>query len=996
MYLNCHTWFSLRYGTFSEEALCRLAKQLGITSLAITDINNTSACLNFLKIAPEYGIRPLLGIDFRNDDQTLYVGIAKSNKGYRELNQYLSYHLQHKIGFPSRAPYLKDCYFIYPLNQALLFENSLDQHYEKIGVGITTFNRFRFSKFNSSLYRKQLVFCQAVSFRDKKDWNAHRLLRAIDHNTLLSKLESCQQGDENDRMLPMERVKNLFEDFAYILDNTQKLIENCQVSFSFGKGLNQNLSTYGKSRSSDEKLLRRLCKQRLPKRYPDKSQQVEDRLERELNAIIKLGFVSYFLINLDIVEYARKKEYPFIGRGSGANSIVAYILGITNVDPIELDLYFERFINPNRSSPPDFDIDFSWKDREDITRYIFERYQYTALMGTYVRFKERAVARELGKVFGLPKENIDKLSSGNYHPEQLDQLESLVVKYSHYIQGFPNYVSVHSGGILILEVPVTTFTATFLPPKGFPTVQIDMNIAEEVGIHKFDILAQRGLSKITDAIELIRENQPGAKLLDIDDVQKFKNDENINAFLKVGDCMGVFYVESPAMRGLLTKLQTDNYLNLVAASSIIRPGVSSAGMKEEFIKRHRFPEKRKEAHPILYDIMPDTYGVMVYQEDVMKVAHQFAGLDLGDADVLRRGMSGKKTSKGQMEKIAEKFRANCRDRGYDEKLTEEIWTQISSFAGYAFPKGHSASYAIESYQSLYLKCYFPLEFMVAAINNGGGFYNIEVYLQEIRNKGGRVHAPCINRSDHPTVIHGSHIFLGFGYLKELEKKTVQAILETRQFNGIFKSLADFLERINISTEQLAILIKIDAFRFTGKNRYELLWEAYFTSSKQKRITHQERLFKDPVKAFKLPKFEEGDLIRTYDQLELLGFSLDHPFKFLKNKITSKLTICHIRDKLKDSGNLCGQKITIYGSLITIKRTKTSDGKYMYFGTFYDYKFSVFDTVHFPETARKYPIYGKGIYRCTGTLQNELGYLSLTIISIEKMEIMTDPRFIGKY
>ena len=996
MYLNCHTWFSLRYGTFSEEALCRLAKQLGITSLAITDINNTSACLNFLKIAPEYGIRPLLGIDFRNDDQTLYVGIAKSNKGYRELNQYLSYHLQHKIGFPSRAPYLKDCYFIYPLNQALLFENSLDQHYEKIGVGITTFNRFRFSKFNSSLYRKQLVFCQAVSFRDKKDWNAHRLLRAIDHNTLLSKLESCQQGDENDRMLPMERVKNLFEDFAYILDNTQKLIENCQVSFSFGKGLNQNLSTYGKSRSSDEKLLRRLCKQRLPKRYPDKSQQVEDRLERELNAIIKLGFVSYFLINLDIVEYARKKEYPFIGRGSGANSIVAYILGITNVDPIELDLYFERFINPNRSSPPDFDIDFSWKDREDITRYIFERYQYTALMGTYVRFKERAVARELGKVFGLPKENIDKLSSGNYHPEQLDQLESLVVKYSHYIQGFPNYVSVHSGGILILEVPVTTFTATFLPPKGFPTVQIDMNIAEEVGIHKFDILAQRGLSKITDAIELIRENQPGAKLLDIDDVQKFKNDENINAFLKVGDCMGVFYVESPAMRGLLTKLQTDNYLNLVAASSIIRPGVSSAGMKEEFIKRHRFPEKRKEAHPILYDIMPDTYGVMVYQEDVMKVAHQFAGLDLGDADVLRRGMSGKKTSKGQMEKIAEKFRANCRDRGYDEKLTEEIWTQISSFAGYAFPKGHSASYAIESYQSLYLKCYFPLEFMVAAINNGGGFYNIEVYLQEIRNKGGRVHAPCINRSDHPTVIHGSHIFLGFGYLKELEKKTVQAILETRQFNGIFKSLADFLERINISTEQLAILIKIDAFRFTGKNRYELLWEAYFTSSKQKRITHQERLFKDPVKAFKLPKLEEGDLIRTYDQLELLGFSLDHPFKFLKNKITSKLTICHIRDKLKDSGNLCGQKITIYGSLITIKRTKTSDGKYMYFGTFYDYKFSVFDTVHFPETARKYPIYGKGIYRCTGTLQNELGYLSLTIISIEKMEIMTDPRFIGKY
>ncbi|WP_372920636.1 DNA polymerase III subunit alpha, partial [Salegentibacter sp.] len=658
-----------------------------------------------------------------------------------------------------------------------------------------------------------------------------------------------------------------------------------------------------------------------------------------------LNFTPYFLINLDIVEYARSKNFPFIGRGSGANSIVAYIIGITNVDPIELDLYFERFINASRNSPPDFDIDFSWKDRNEVTAYIFKKNENTALLTTYVTFKCRAVARELGKVFGLPKEEIDKLASGYFELGELDETQKLVLRYSALIEGLPNYLSVHSGGIAILDASVYNYCATFLPPKGFRTLQIDMNVCEDVGIHKFDILAQRGLSKITDAIEIIKENQPEARIEDIENIKRFKEDPEINSLLKKGDCMGVFYVESPAMRGLLIKLQTQDYMNLVAASSVIRPGVSSGGMKKEYIQRHRNPEKRKEAHPVLLEIMPDTYGVMVYQEDVMKVAHHFADLNFDDADVLRRGMSGKKYLQEDLLRIKETFRENCLKKGYEEYLIEEVWEQIASFAGYAFPKGHSASYAVESYQSLYLKRYFPLEFMVAALNNGGGFYDVETYLKEIKRCGGNIHPPCINKSDHPTAIYEKDVYLGFGYLKELEIKSIQKILENRQFFGEFSSFDEFIDRVELSIEQLSILLRINAFRFTGIDKHQLLWKAHFKLNKTKPKTSQAVLFTPPHKDYELPEFSYSELIDSYDEIELLSFPLCSRFRLLKYKMQTSVLSAELKTYV-------GKEVSIYGNLITLKRTATTTKRYMYFGTFFDKNDDVFDTVHFPNIAEK--------------------------------------------
>lgn len=985
-YLNCHTRYSLRYGLFSEEKLCQLAQKKEIKTLAVTDINATTACLNFCRIAPKYGIRPLVGVDFRNGNSSCFIGIAQTNRGYYHLNQYLSKHIHTKREFPKKAPNLEDCFFIYPFQQVLRQQKTDFTFNEFIGVSPKDIIKLKFSAYKN--YKQKLVFQQPVTIASKKDFNTHRLLRAIDLNILLSKLPKTEEADGADQIYTPKIIKEAFTDYEFILENTQKLADSCAVRFNFDKKLNKNIRVFYGSEKKDAAHLKQLVKIRYKTRYPHPDIHTLRRIIKELQIITRLGFVSFFLINLDIINYAQSQDLPYIGRGSGANSIIAYILGITNVDPIELNLYFERFINPNRNSPPDFDLDFSWKDRDTIIRYIFNRYPHTALMGTYVTFKRRAIIREIGKVFGLPKATIDKLSSGHFQSREIESLERLVIRYSKYIEGLPNYRSVHSGGILILDEPVHNFAATFLPPKGFPTMQIDMNIAEEVGIHKFDILAQRGLPKIMDAVEVIRKNRPEVKLPDIEkNISYFKTDPNINRQLKKGDCMGVFYVESPAMRGLLSKLQTDNYLNLVAASSIIRPGISSSGMKREYIKRHRYPHRRKEAHPLLYKIMPDTYGVMVYQEDVIKVAHHFAGLDLDDADILRRGMSGKKTSREQMQQLELKFRKNCKERGRSQKLTDEIWKQISSFAGYAFPKGHSASYAVESYQSLFLKTYFPLEFMVAVINNGGGFYDAKTYLQEIRNCGGKVHLPDINKSEFELSIHGKNIYIGLGFLRDIEQKTIRRILENRNFLGPYTSLENFLDRVPISVKQISIIIRIEAFRFTHINKHQLLWKAHFILHKTHTNTNQGKLFQPHPKSFQFPDFENSFLLDAYDQIELLGFHLFHPFQLLKRETESKLTVADFKDYK-------GKTITIYGDLITLKRTRTTSGKHMYFGTFYDYNFKIFDTVHFSAVAQRYPVYGKGIYKCVGRVTEEFGYYSLQIQALYKMDIQSDPRFVS--
>lgn len=972
MLLSCHTYHSHKYGTISPKELLEQARAKGYDALAITDINNTSACIDIVRMAPEYGIQALVGIDFRNGVQQQYIGIAKNNDGFRELNEHLTYHLHSGEQIPERAPAFSNAYAIYPFGKieyASLREN------EFVGIKPAELKRLPFSDWKNR--QDKLVILHPVSFLSKRDFNAHRLLRAIDNNTLLSKLPVSEQASQDELMISKDELYSLYKHEPQIIQNTERLLADCHIEFEFRT--NKNKRSFFDAPSSDHEKIRELCSDGLKYRYGTPDSAVIARMEKELKVINDFGFCSYFLINWDLVRYAQHKGYFYVGRGSGANSMVAYLLRITDVDPLELDLYFERFINPSRKHPPDFDIDFSWTDREDITKYIFDKHgkEHTALLGAYNTFQYDSVIRELGKVFGLPADDIDKLQHAE-NRKDIDHIGKLVLQYSKLIHGFPSHLSIHASGILISEKPISTYTATYLPPKNFPTTQFSMIEAEDIGLYKFDILSQRGLGKIKDSLEIIEKNKDVK--IDIHDVKKFKQDERIKALLKQGKTIGCFYVESPAMRMLLTKLKTDTYIGLVAASSIIRPGVAKSGMMREYILRFRDVKRREAAQkalPELYELLKETYGVMVYQEDVLKVAHLFAGLTLAEADILRRGMSWKFKERNEFSKVEGKFFENCRKKGYDEKTIAEIWHQIESFANYAFAKGHSASYAVESFQALYLKAYFPLEYMVATINNGGGFYRPELYVHEARMHGAKIELPCINNSEAITSIQGDTIWLGFQHIQSIELNTISAILTERNISGTFKNFRDFMKRVSITLEQLRLLIRIGAFRFSGQDKKALLWDAHFLLGNTKRTHPKRELFDVGAKEFKLPPLYHHPHEDTFDEMELLGFPLCSPFSLLKEPPAIQL-------KSSDLIQHIGKTVSIIGYLIHIKNTPTSKGDKMQFGVFLDLDGHWLDTVHFPPVAKRFPFRGPGCYRITGKVVAEFEFVSIEVKEMERL------------
>jgi DNA polymerase-3 subunit alpha len=442
--------------------------------------------------------------------------------------------------------------------------------------------------------------------------------------------------------------------------------------------------------------------------------------------------------------------------------------------------------------------------------------------------------------------------------------------------------------------------------------------------------------------------------------------------------MGCFYVESPSMRMLLKKLEADTYLGLVAASSIIRPGVASSGMMREYILRSKGLPPSYQTPKEIYDLLEETFGVMVYQEDVIKVAHYFAGLTLGESDMLRRGMSGKYRGREEFLQVKEKFFDNCKEKNINYETSKEVWRQIESFAGYAFSKGHSASYAVESYQSLYLKAYYPIEHMVAVINNFGGFYRTEYYIHEARMCGADIQAPDINNSDYTTSIYGTVIYLGLIHIAELESKTAEEILLERNKNGIFKSLSDFMNRVNISVEQLRILIRIGAFRFTGRTKKQLLWDIHTNIGKRNKTEVKHELFEVSKNNFQLPSLNYNQFDDAFDEAEILGFYLSSPFKLLKEQINNDLTSTDLENKT-------GETVEILGYLVTVKHTRTKHGDRMMFGTFIDQKGKFFDTTHFPKVCIDFPIRGKGCYLIKGKIAVEFGFYSLDVISLRYLE-----------
>jgi len=895
---------------------------------------------------------------------------------------------------------------------------------EYIAIPHSDLNKFLTSPLRH--YPEKLLAWHNITFADGKGYDLHRHLRAVDNNCLLSKLPPSQLANPDEVLVSQAEAQRRFSQYPHLIENSKKLLEQCELSFDF-KAV-KNKKTFTGSRYDDRILLEKLAMDGLAYRYGSQNKEALRRIKHELDIIDKLGFSAYFLITWDIIRYSMLRGFYHVGRGSGANSIVAYCLRITDVDPIALDLYFERFINPLRTSPPDFDIDYSWKERDEVLDYIFKRYghKHTALLGAMSTFKGKSILRELGKVYGLPKNEIDDLVESRHNPKMESTLVKKIMDVGTRMVDFPNIRSIHAGGVLISEEPITCYTALDMPPKAFPTTQWDMYVAEAIGFEKLDILSQRGLGHIDECAKIVQQNR--GITIDVHKVDDFMKDPQVKHQLRTGETIGCFYIESPAMRGLLKKLRCDTYPVLVAASSIIRPGVARSGMMKEYIQRFHNPNGFKYIHPVMEERLKETFGVMVYQEDVLKVCHHFAGLDLADADILRRAMSGKFRSKQEFERIRDRFFNNSRERGHPEEIVKEVWRQIESFAGYSFSKAHSASYAVESFQSLYLKAHFPHEFHVAVINNFGGFYQTWVYFNEAKRYGANIELPCVNHSLYKTSLSGQTIYTGFIHIQNLETSVAQSIEKERGRNGSYKSLQDFVNRIPLGKEQLLLLIRVGAFRFTGKSKQQLLWESYMAGANTAPKVNRSTLFAKEEKTFTLPELEHSRLEDAYDEIELLGFPLtlsyfemlevnveergakskgqgisdstvsEADFRLPNSDITrlpAATAYCQPNKQGISASNMpvhTGKRVQMFGSLVCIKYVSTIRKEIMHFGTFFDCNGQFFDTVHFPPVVKKYPFRGYGIYLLTGKIVEEFGFASLEVEHMEKLPMKKDPRF----
>lgn len=977
MLLNLHSYYSLRYGTMSIGTLIEHIRANGFDTAVLTDINNSSATLDFIKQCREAGINGLAGMEFRTNNQLLYVGIAKNENGFKELNDLMTNANRTKTDLPNIAPEFQNVFVVYPFGAVK--ESDLKDN-EFIGVRPQEINRFVIAP---KKRWESYVVLQPVSFR-QNDFQLHRQLRAIDNNILISQLSQEQIGKENEIFISKADLVTAYRPVPKLIENTNRLLAQCGFDFDFKS--TKNRKTFTGNRYDDKQLLYKYAIEGLAKRYNANDKQAKERVLKELDIIDNLNFSSYFLITDDICRYARSRGFHYVGRGSGANSIVAYCLGITDVCPIELNLYFERFLNPKRKSPPDFDIDFSWRDRDEMYDYIFRRYQseHTALMGAMGTFRDRSIIRELGKIYGLPKSEIDRLVN---EPESMlnkNEVTHTILSVYNQMADFPNQRTIHASGVLISDKPLTYYSALDYPPKGLPTVQYDMYVAEDIGFEKFDILSQRGIGHIKDCREIIRLNKE--IVVDTSNPRRFFTDPVIAEQLRSANTIGCFYIESPAMRQLISKLQCSDYLTLVAASSIIRPGVASSGMMQAYIERHLNPEKVEYIHPAFKEQLEDTYGIMVYQEDVMKIGHHFGGLDLAEADVLRRMMSGKYRNVNHLAEIEDKYHNNCREKGYPEEVAKEVWRQMQSFAGYSFNKAHSASFAVESYQSLFLKTYYPLEFMVSVLNNYGGFYSREVYINEAKKAGGNICLPCVNRSAYDTSITGNDIYLGFDCLLNLESRLAQIIPEERKHNGEYLSLENFNLRTGAGLEQIIILIRCGAFRFLRTSKKELLWEAHLLLNKTRNTSTQVgQLFYSNAEKPQLPVFVTDELENLYDEIELMGFPVSGSvFDLAKSDFRGNVTA-------KTMASYQSQIIRVVAYLVTSKTVRTKNGTIMKFGTFIDVNGDFIDTVHFPQSLQKSPLRGKGLYLIEGKVVVDYGCPAIEVHRCAMMPLKPDPR-----
>ncbi|HKY33007.1 MAG TPA: DNA polymerase III subunit alpha, partial [Candidatus Polarisedimenticolia bacterium] len=650
----------------------------------------------------------------------------------------------------------------------------------------------------------------------------HRLLRAIGLNTKLGRLRGQDTAPAGAWLMPPERLAAALPDCPQALDAAGRIAADCALSDPPWNPAGRAIfpSYDGMRPEETMERLRALCTEGARRRYGELPGAVRLRLERELDIIGRKGLADYFLMVHDIVQQSPRT----CGRGSAASSAVSYCLGITHVDPVRYDLFFERFLNEGRVDPPDIDVDFAWDERDAVLDYVFQRYgrRRAAMVSNHLCFRGRAAVREVAKVYGLPEEEIKAVTGRLARTWQTAPAEEMVrghplfkgldlrdpwpevLRWAARLEGHPRHLSVHCGGVVVVPGEVSDHVPTQPAPKGVDIIQWEKDATEDSGLVKMDLLGNRSLAVIRDALAAVRRRH-GVEIV----WERFDplDDLRTQDLIRRGDTVGVFYVESPAMRQLQHKTGTGDFEHLVIHSSIIRPAANS--YIREYVRRLKGGAYRP-LHPLLGDLMKETHGIMVYQEDVAKTVIAMAGFDAASADDLRKVLS-RKHKRRKLEDHRLRFEAGARERGFSAEVIAEVWRMILSFSGYSFCKPHSASYALVSFKSAYLKAHHPAEFMAAVLSNQGGYYSTFAYVSECRRMGLAVRLPDVNESGIPYTGSGREVRVGLMQVQGLSAGAMEALLRERESGGPFGSLEDLLDRVVLDPADARRLIKAGAF-----------------------------------------------------------------------------------------------------------------------------------------------------------------------------------------
>jgi error-prone DNA polymerase len=997
VHLNVHSHYSLMRGTAGPDALCRAVRGRGMDTVALTDTNGLYGLVFFLQAAEEAGVRPIVGAEAVAAGERAVL-LVRSAEGYANLCRILT--RRHcEESFILSAALRETSGGLAVLSDSLPVLRTLrGSGCPDVYAELCSGRKWRPVLDFARSERIPPVATNGVHFLDPAEHRFHALLRAIDLNTKFFRLPESELAPPSAWLMPPDEMTPFFPNVPEAVENAEALAESCRFLPDFSLALPEGFD--GMDRASTIAALREKSLAGIRRRYGGVPPEALKRLEYELDIIGRKGFASIFLIVEDIVRRAPRT----CGRGSAAASLVSYALGITQVDPIRHNLFFERFLNPGRKDPPDIDVDFPWDERDGVLDYVFEKYgpERSAMVANHAGFQLRAAVRETAKVYGLPDAEIKRVTDRLSHLWfwGADSVEEVIATHPLFkgltlgppwpeilgwasrLQGIPRYLSVHCGGVVVAPDGLNRHVPVENAPKGVRVVQWEKDQTEDAGLVKIDLLGNRSLAVIRDALAAVRRNTGRVIAYDLFNPL---DDPQTQAIISRGDTVGVFYIESPAMRQLQKKTRKGDYGHLVIHSSIIRPAANT--YINSYVRRLR-GEPYGSLHPIMDRVLGETYGIMVYQEDVTKIAMEMAGFSAEEGDGLRKTLSKKRNAK-KMSAYREQFLRGAAANGVPPETIDKVWDMILSFSGYSFCKPHSASYALVSFQSAYLRAHHPAEFIAAVISNCGGYYSTFAYISEARRMGLRVVPPDINASEKEYVGRGKDVRVGLMQLSGLKGKALDAVLAERARGGPFRSFDDFLRRVRIGPSDARILIKAGCFDSIsgGRSRAELMWwmvagaavHMPVRKADGKKQTELD-LFAD--EAMVIPRLGHYDF-RTMllHEVEVLGFPLSvHPLDLYRDCLAG---LNHV--PANEMEKHAGERVTMIGWWVTNKMVYTKNEEPMSFISFEDTT-ALFETVVFPEPFRKFCATWTQTrpYILRGLVDEEFGAFTL---HVEEMEFL---------